>query len=204
MTTAILTFGYAGSGKGTALNVAEEHDIPTITMGDVVRTRARRAHSISGNAEELDDVDNNIVGPYATQMREIHGKDVMAQLTVDEIHRTNLTDADTIMIDGVRGAAELEVMEDAFDTTVAIYIEADRETRLGRLQERGRDASESTMTLDELEERDEREEQWGMAELTEDELYDVKIVNEESLDTFYSTVEDVLADAVPHLSETSA
>ena len=192
MTTAILLFGYPGSGKGTALNVAEQHNTPTISMGDVVRTAAKRAYSITDDPSELDTIDNDIVGPYATTMRELHGFDVMAKLTVKQIQESPLKNSDVIVVDGLRGVPEVEVMTENFDKVMTVYIKANQKTRLQRLQNRARDESESNLTIDGLQERDEREGKWGLDELAEQDQYDVALRNEGSLNEFKAKVTDLL------------
>lgn len=194
MTVAILTFGYPGSGKGTALNVAQHHNISTITMGDIVRKNAKRAYSITGNPNEFNSLDNDIVGPYATTMRELHGYDVMARLTIEEIQSTDLANTETIVIDGLRSADELELLENAFDTVVAVYIDVSQTTRLQRLRARGRDETESELTIDALKERDKREENWGLKEVIENEQFDKIISNEGSIVEFKAKFEEILAE----------
>lgn len=197
MTTAILTLGYPGSGKGTALEVASKHNIPTITMGNIVRTKAKRAYSITGNPDEFGSLDNDIVGPYATTMRELHGNDVMAHLTIDKIESSTLDGTDAVVIDGLRSVDELTVIEDTFDTVISVYIEASQVTRLERLHARGRDESEQELTRTALQERDEREESWGLAKVVEDEHYDVKLSNEGSLASFQREFSELLAKHAP-------
>lgn len=201
MTTALLTFGYPGSGKGTALEIAQNQNIPTITMGDIVRTNAKRAYSITGEPTELDSLDNNIVGPYATTMRDIHGDDVMARLTIDEINSTDLGESDRIVIDGLRSVAELNIMRNAFESVTSVYIHASRETRLERLRSRGRDEKEKELIMADLIERDEREESWGLDEVVENTHYTTRINNEDSLETFKQTFKDILKHTFIGLNE---
>lgn len=158
MTTAICIYGLPGSGKSTFVDVANEYGLETIIMGDVVRSKA---HTMIDEP-----VTGQKIGEWATNQREQHGKEIMAEYTVERI---NDTDAEFAVIEGVRSQAELRVFNETM-TVERVYVHCPFDQRLERLQNRNddrADLSENGVTRSELQKRDEREKQWGMGELIE-------------------------------------
>lgn len=180
----ITVIGHPGSGKSTALSVADDLGIPHITMGDVVRDRAQEALG--------PDADSGDIGQWATEQRAEHGYQVMAEYTVDRLESDpEFMHADTVVVEGVRGADELSVLRDLGEIT-CIYIYADPATRLERLVERGRNG-EDKFTMQDLAERDHREAEWGVRELVSDGYYDVRVDNTGSKEAFEQTLTDLFS-----------
>ena len=67
--TVIATVGLPGSGKGEAANVAEELDVPVVTMGDVIRAECRD--------RDLDPATHH--GQVAKALREENGPAAIAE-----------------------------------------------------------------------------------------------------------------------------
>lgn len=181
--------GLPGSGKSEAATVARENDIPVVTMGDVVREVCR--------SRGLELTEDNM-GEVATDLREQDGLAAVAERSIPLI-KENLEKNDVVLVDGIRGVAEVERFEDAFgDAFCLVSVEVPFETRLERIRERGRDP---TAEADEdLRERDERERGYGLSEAME--RADVVLTNTGSLADFRTLVEQVLsADAVPEGSK---
>jgi dephospho-CoA kinase len=179
--TVIATVGLPGSGKGEAATVAEELDIPVVTMGDVIRAECRD--------RGLDPSTHH--GDVATALREEHGRGAVADRSLPLIEAA-LEDAEAVLVDGVRSDAEVDQFEAAFgDEFTLVSIEAPFEIRRERLQERGRDATDSS-DGESLRERDKRERGFGMDEAME--RAEVRIQNTDSLETFRETVRTVLVD----------
>lgn len=171
--------GYPGSGKGEVANVADEMGYAVVSMGDMVRARAEEA---------LDNPDSDAIGEWATEQREVHGDEVVAEWTAEHIRDM---DASDVVIEGMRSKEELAIFERMFDADVTIiHVQAPRETRLERLRDRGRDG-EDEFTLEKLQNRDEREDGWGVAELIES-TETVDIDNTASLEEFQSAVRNIL------------
>ncbi|WP_231185723.1 AAA family ATPase [Haladaptatus sp. DYF46] len=144
------TVGLPGSGKGEAATVAEEMDIPVVTMGDVIRAACRK--------RGLDPAKHH--GEIAKALREENGPDAIAQASLPQIDEA-LTASDTVLVDGIRSGVEVERFEDAFgDDFVLVSIEAPFDVRADRLSERGRDHSDADEAR--LRERDERELGFGL------------------------------------------
>lgn len=190
MTHAVCTVGYPGAGKTAAQEPAEALGIPVVVMGNRVRERATNAFE-QGEHDIEYETKSEFIGKWATAQRDKHGDAVVADWTVDYV-QTNV-DSEQVFIDGMRSVDELAVFEEAFDSVLVIYVEASPETRLERLQTRGRDGEE-TFTMDDLRERDAREDDWGVASVVEE--ADVTIPNEESLEAFEKRVRETLENEV--------
>jgi dephospho-CoA kinase len=176
--TVIGTVGLPGSGKGEAATVAREHDIPVVTMGDVIRQACRD--------RGLDPADHH--GAVATRLREEDGPAAIAERSLPLIREAR-ADSDVVLVDGLRSGVELDTFREAFgDEFTLVSIEAPFEVRAARLADRGRDASDAD--LDALEARDERELGFGMDEAMD--RADVTIDNTDSLDAFRAQIEALL------------
>lgn len=173
--------GYPGSGKSVASTLATERSLPVFSMGDIVRERANEALGC--------DATGSAIGEFATAQRDEHGVEVFAHAICEEIH-SEADDAERIVIDGVRTPEELAVFEEEFDEVHTVFITASFETRLSRLQERGRE-DEGSMTEQDLIERDAREDSWGVARVLQRDDYQT-IENESSLDSFKEQVAALL------------
>jgi len=170
------TVGLPGSGKGEFASVADDLGIPVVTMGDVIRAECRR--------RGLDPADHH--GRVARALREEHGPLAVAERSIPVI-RDALEDSDTVVVDGLRSAAELEQLRSAFgDAFTLVAIEAPSETRAQRIDARGRDNS----ARETLRQRDERELGFGLGEAIE--RADRTIENDGSLAAFHEQVNEIL------------
>ncbi|PSQ51416.1 hypothetical protein BRD20_10790 [Halobacteriales archaeon SW_8_65_20] len=170
------TVGLPGSGKGEFASVADDLGIPVVTMGDVIRAECRR--------RGLDPADHH--GRVARALREEHGPLAVAERSIPVI-RDALEESDTVVVDGLRSAAELEQLRSAFgDAFTLVAIEAPSETRAQRIDARGRDNS----ARETLRQRDERELGFGLGEAIE--RADRTIENDGSLAAFHEQVHEIL------------
>jgi len=170
------TVGLPGSGKGEFASVANDLDIPVVTMGDVIRTECRR--------RGLDPADHH--GRVAQALREEHGPLAVAERSIPVI-RDALEHSDTVVVDGLRSAAELEQLRSAFgDEFTLVAVEAPFEERAQRIDARGRDNS----AQETLRQRDERERGFGLGEAIE--RADRSIENNGSLAQFHDQVYEIL------------
>ena len=170
------TVGLPGSGKGEFASVADDLGIPVVTMGDVIRAECRR--------RGLDPADHH--GRVARALREEHGPLAVAERSIPMV-REALEDADTVLVDGLRSADELERFRAAFgDAFTLVAVEAPFEARAERIDARGRDNS----AAETLRDRDERELGFGMGEAMD--RADVVIENNGSLAQFHDQVYEIL------------
>ncbi|GAB3320891.1 AAA family ATPase [Haloplanus salinarum] len=173
------TVGLPGSGKGEAATVAREAGVPVVTMGDVIREACRD--------RGLDPDEHH--GTVATALREEEGEAAIAERSLPRIEAA-LSDAETVVVDGLRSPAEVDRFEAAFgDAFVLVSVEAPFETRASRLADRGRDASDADREA--LREREERELGFGMGEVMD--RADVTVENTGSLAAFHDRIRDLLA-----------
>jgi Dephospho-CoA kinase len=157
------TVGLPGSGKGEFAAVAREADIPVVTMGDVIRQACRD--------RGLDPADNH--GDVAKALREENGPAAIAEASLPHV-RDHLDDGgdDTVVVDGLRSMVEVEAFTNEFgDDFAVVSIEAPFDLRAERLDERGRDDTDTD--LEALRERDERELGFGMGDVMEHADYQI-------------------------------
>ena len=166
--------GMPGSGKEEFVKVAMEEGIFVLRMGDVVR------EYVKGQGLELTDEN---VRRVANEERERHGFGIWAERTVP------LVKGDRVLIDGIRGGAELEVFMRAFGRDIVIIgIHCSPKTRYERIVQRNR--RDATMTWNAFEERDRRELGWCIGNALA--LCDHMIINEGSLADFRNSVKEIL------------
>lgn len=168
--------GLPASGKGEFSKIATGAGIPVIVMGDMIR----RAVSAAG----LEPSDANF-GATANRLRSEGGMDAIAKLCVPEIRRLA---SPLILIDGIRGDAEVALFRKEFPGFILISIDSSFETRLARIAARAR--SDDFTTADALRNRDEREQRWGL--LTALKSADLHISNEGTIGKFTEDVRALL------------
>ena len=170
--------GLPASGKGEFSKIASEMGIPVIVMGDVIRNAVKAAG--------LPLTDANL-GAIANKLRAERGMDAIAQLCIDAIHEQH---APLVLVDGIRGDAEVQVFRQHFPAFVLVGIDSAFETRIRRLGTRGR--SDDVGSADALRLRDERECSWGLLRALKH--ADIHIQNDDRLDSFTAKVRDLLTE----------
>ncbi len=174
------------SGKSTASRIAEEMGIPVIVMGDVVREEVEK--------RGLELTDEN-AGRVASELRQKEGMDAIAKRCIP-IVKKKLQERGVVVIDGIRGIAEVERFRSVFgDDFILINIEAPDEIRLERARRRMRD--DDVRTMDELRNRDRRELSWGMDEAIK--IADITVENSGDLDEFEKKIEDLIKHFLPRV-----
>ncbi len=140
--------GFPASGKGEFSRIAGEMGIPVVVMGDVIREETRNAG--------LPPTDENL-GAVAQQLRQNGGMDEIARRCVPRIRNIN---APVVLVDGIRGDAEVRLFRETFSGFVLVGIEAPFAVRAARLSKRGREDDRENPRA--LAERDLREAAWGL------------------------------------------
>ena len=171
--------GMPASGKSEAARIASKMGIPVVNMGDVIRKEVLR--------RGLEPTDSN-TGMVATDLRKCEGMDAVARHCISQIREAG---SELVVVDGVRGIAEVECFRQEFGTGfILISIYTPIEVRFSRIQKRGR--SDDMNSIDGLRHRDERELGWGMGEAIE--ASNIEIENSFSLETFRKDVIEVLSN----------
>lgn len=169
--------GLPASGKSEASKVASGMGLSVVVMGDIIREEVKRRGLLL--------TDEN-AGGVGSDLRKLEGMDAIAKRCIPVIRARN---ADVIVVDGVRGIAEVERFREVFgDDFSLIKVESTLEWRFDRLEKRGR--SDSLKSREELENRDERELGWGMKAAMES--ADMVIKNDGTLDNFRGQVKTAL------------
>jgi len=140
--------GYPASGKGEFSRVAAEAGVPVVVMGDVIRRKAAGAGLGTTDAA---------LGEMAVRLREEQGMDAIALLTIPEVEALG---APLVVVDGIRGDAEVRRFRERFPGFVLVGIVSSFGRRLGRLSARGR--SDDLSRAADLGNRDRREEGFGL------------------------------------------
>lgn len=172
----IAVVGMPGSGKGEFSTVAQELGIPVVVMGDVIRAEVSN--------QGLPPTDESM-GIVARKLREQFGMAAIAHVCVPAIQRQR---EKVVLVDGVRGDAEVTEFSQAFPEFSLISIEAPLETRFARLSERGR--SDDLMNIRELIARDERECSFGLGKAMG--LASIRIDNNGTREEFKDKVREYL------------
>jgi dephospho-CoA kinase len=168
--------GLPASGKGEFSKIADAMGIPVIVMGDMIR---RAVHNAG-----LEPNDTNF-GAMANRLRAEGGMDAVAKLCIPEIRKLSVP---LVIIDGIRGDAEVALFRHHFSGFRLIRIDSSFETRLARIAARSR--SDDFTSADALRNRDDRELKWGLGNAL---LHaDMHITNEGTLEEFSRTVHELL------------
>lgn len=164
--TVVGVVGMPGSGKTAALEIirtAMNGDI--ITMGDMVRREIRR-QGLPLNASTL--------GSMAEELREKHGQDAVARLTIRYIQE-KVEGSNLVIIDGIRSLHEVELFRNHWIMSV-VGIFSPPATRHKRMMNRGRQDDEKTLKY--CKERDMRELAFGIGNVIA--MADAMIINDEN------------------------
>jgi dephospho-CoA kinase len=153
--------GLPGAGKGECAKFAAALGITVINMGDLVRK-----HTKGMNLELTDDN----IGTVAHSERLKNDFGIWATRTLDRIKGFNQSETELLLIDGIRGGAEVEVFREAFgEKFITIALKMPDEKRFELLKQRNR--SDAPITKTEFEARDAREAKWGIADAISDTDY---------------------------------
>jgi dephospho-CoA kinase len=139
------------SGKTTVAEIMEDKGFSVLDMGEVVRIEMDKRGIESGNE-----------GSFVNEMREEHGMDAIAQLSVPYLEEI-IEEKEKVVITGMRGWDEKERFENELDEEIDIVgVWASRETRKERRENRQR---EEDRKGDAFHERDLREIENGIGKL---------------------------------------
>lgn len=189
MTVIIMSVGYPGAGKSVVAHWMEESGVPVVSMGDQLRDRFQDQDKDKLERDLGASNASSLLGKWATQQRDKYGSDIVAKWTSNYIEDD--VDSDIVFVDGLRSNKERTLFEDRFSSVYIILVEASREIRLERIKNRGREG-ESDFTTQDLEQRDSREEEWGLSEVVQS--VDYKIENESSMKHFQSRISEIFTD----------
>ncbi|MFW9931167.1 MAG: AAA family ATPase [Candidatus Thorarchaeota archaeon] len=162
----VIITGMPGAGKGVLADAFREAGIPVIVMGDVIRTETQQ-RGLEPNPTNTKKV--------MLELREIDGPGAVALRCVQEL-RTVLSP--TIVIEGCRSIAEIDVFDDYAKRTTIIGVHASPSLRFQRLKDRARKDAPPEWNV--FRERDIREISVGLGGVIA--LSDIMIINESSIE----------------------
>ncbi len=170
----VLAFvGAPAAGKSEAASIAVELCIPVVTMGDEIRKELK---------ERGMPLNDENAGRVATELREREGMDAIAKRCIQRIQEI---DTGVVLVDGIRGIAEVERFKEEFgDDFLLVCIEAPLDVRYERIKSRGR--GDDLLSLEEFKRREERENSWGMDAAME--IASRVLKNENSLEQFKADI----------------
>jgi dephospho-CoA kinase len=193
--------GLPGSGKGEASQIAGQHGLAVVVMGDVIRQEAAR--------QGLEMTDGNL-GRIGNALRAAEGPDAVARRVLE---KAKATGKDVVVVDGLRSREEADFFRAHADEFHLVEVCAPAGARLKWLAARGRpdDPGRSMASGEEtgadariisscmepdsraaaaLEQRECRELSWGMCEAMK--AADMKLRNDGSLNDFRQNVRKLL------------
>lgn len=181
--------GLPGAGKTFGGNkLAELLECPTVSMGDIVREKYEIVFDQPPETGEA-------LRDWVEHIREGDLFDI-PNWTVSRIE-DEYSDADVVVVDGLRTEADLQVLADAFDPFHLIEVKAPFLTRLERLQDRGREGEDEYTAYD-LVDRDRQEMGWGVQQVIEDGYADIEVVNDGSVQFLSSILMSVVENNLPY------
>lgn len=161
--------GLQGSGKTEVARTIARFRVPCVRMGEVVWKEVRRRGQKVTEAN---------VAKVATELREKEGMGAIAKRCIPIIMSRG-KGKKAVVVDGIRGAAEVKEFRRAFgEDFYLISVEASEQIRYSRVAARAR--ADDAITPKRFIEKDWREAKWGMEEAMA--LADFKIVNEGTLE----------------------
>jgi dephospho-CoA kinase len=170
--------GLPASGKGEFSRIAAGMGIPVVVMGDVIRDAVCSA--------ELPVTDANL-GSMANTLRNEEG---MAAIAIRSLRMIAQQKAPVVIVDGIRGDAEVDLFRSRFDDFILIGVDAPFATRLARLSARGR--ADDVHDAADLVARDSREISWGLGRALS--LADYLILNDGSMEEFGEKARSLLTE----------
>ena len=176
-----IVIGIAGeiaSGKETVAEyLVEKHRAKKFRMSDILKNILERVN-LGNNRKNL--------GKLSLALRESFGQDVLIHALIEDIKGS---DADIVIIDGIRRMAELEHLSN-LDNFKFIYLKADLKKRYERLIRRGEKQDDNIKTFEEFKKDHQIETETTILEL-EDKAGTV-ITNDETLEDLYKKIDSAL------------
>jgi dephospho-CoA kinase len=173
----VIITGMPGAGKSEVAQVLREAGFPVISMGDVVRDELRK-RGLEPNPVNT--------GTVMLDLREREGPAAVARRCLDELKSMA---SETVVIEGCRSIAELEVFEQYAEPVTVLCIHSSPSTRFARLRQRARNDAPPEWSA--FRERDSREISVGLGGIIA--LSDIMLINEGSIDDLRQAARKICA-----------
>ena len=166
--------GLHGSGKTEVAKALGKFDVPNVRMGDVVLEELKR------RGKEINEAS---VASVADELRRREGLGAIAKRCIPLI-RARGEGKRAVVVDGIRGIAEVEEFRRAFgDGFHLIAVWVNERIRYGRIKSRRR--VDDARSLETFRGKDQRELGWGLGEAFA--LADFMILNEGTLEELHQS-----------------
>ncbi len=162
----VIITGMPGAGKGVLADTFRHAGIPVIVMGDVIRNEVERK-GLDPNPANTKKV-----------MLELRQKDGPGAVALRCIQDMKEMESSTIVVEGCRSVAEIDVFDEYSKNITIIGIHASPSARFQRLKDRARKDAPPDWNI--FRERDLREISVGLGGVIA--LSDIMIVNESSIE----------------------
>jgi dephospho-CoA kinase len=173
----IIITGMPGAGKSEVAQVLREEGFPVISMGDIVREEVRK-RGLEPNPANT--------GTVMLDLREREGPAAVARRCLDGLRAMT---SHTVVIEGCRSIAELEVFEQYAEPVIVLCIHSSPQTRFARLRQRARGDAPPEWSA--FRERDLREISVGLGGIIA--LSDVMLINEGSIEDLRQATKRICA-----------
>jgi dephospho-CoA kinase len=164
--TGIGVVGLPGAGKSIISEVAQQLNIPTVVMGDIIRNLCIE-RGLEVNAKNL--------GELMVFIRQEEGMNAVAIRSIPKIMELK---GKVVIIDGLRSYEELEFFRSKLVKFIVLALHAAPLTRYTRIRKRRR--HDDPHDFKAFQERDHREISAGIAKILA--LADIMLVNEGNID----------------------
>ncbi|MFX1482022.1 MAG: AAA family ATPase [Promethearchaeota archaeon] len=171
----IIVTGMPGAGKSGIAEAFHDAGVPVIVMGDVIREEAKR-RGLEPNPKNTKKI--------MLELREVGGPGAVASFCIEKLKELK---TDTVVIEGCRSIAEIDVFEDYAAEIVTVCVHSSPKERYRRLRERNRD--DAPPNWDVFKERDLREISVGLGAVIA--LSDIMVLNDGTLEDFLKKSADL-------------
>jgi dephospho-CoA kinase/inosine/xanthosine triphosphate pyrophosphatase family protein len=175
----LIIVGRTCAGKTTmGERLSFQHGFRVFEASAVLRTFQSKTASDGPQSEQQ--FAKNILADY--------GSDAVARKLLDLIDGT---DIDRLAVTGFRTIEELECMRGHFPEAKVVFVDASERTRYERRLKRAR--ADEALSFEDFNELDRSQWSFGLLRVAE-ELADVRVMNEGSLDDYYSRISAITTD----------
>lgn len=135
--------GTLGSGKDTVAQTLEErYGFMHVSTSDMLRAEKKRIFGDSPKALLLRN------DPFANELRVVRGAGVLVEIAKEEYDRNASKFPIGLVVSGIRSIGEAEKIKELGGEIV--FVDADSQTRYGRIAGRARDINDHGVTYDEF------------------------------------------------------